>query len=67
MLLFCLAKREEHALEGNVQEGSTVFESLKPVECYFVGAVNPFIWSEKIALTVELYGYEAGKEGLQTT
>ena len=45
--------------DGNVQEGSTVYDSLKPTRCRYV-RICPVSWSEKVALRAELYGYEAG-------
>ena len=42
-------------------KAQTMFHTLSPrAYCRYV-QINPVSWVEKIALRVELYGYEAGK------
>lgn len=47
--------------QANTVEGSSMFESINTTICRFV-RIYPLSWSGKVALRVELYGYEAGKE-----
>ena len=47
--------------EANTVEGSSMFKSINSTICRFV-KIYPLSWSGKVALRVELYGYEAGKE-----
>ena len=46
---------------GNANEGYTIYHSISPsAYCRYV-QIRPVSWADKIALRVELYGYEAGK------